>query len=60
MAEVDLREEIIRLGPWHLDVDVTPEIRTSVSLEAPAGAHDDSFGLVPFQSPEAGFKYKLR
>ena len=60
MAEVDLREEIIRLGPWHLDVDVTPEIRTSVSLEAPDGAHDDSFGQVPFQSPEAGFKHKLR
>jgi tRNA (mo5U34)-methyltransferase len=26
-----LREEIIRLGPWHHDIDVTPEVSTRVS-----------------------------
>ena len=57
---VDLREEIIRLGPWHLDVRVTPEISTSVSLEAPDGIYEESFGLVPFQSPERGYKDRLR
>jgi tRNA (mo5U34)-methyltransferase len=30
-----LKEEIIRLGPWHLDVQVTPELSTSAFLEAP-------------------------
>jgi tRNA (mo5U34)-methyltransferase len=34
-----LKEEIIRLGPWHLDVQVTPELSTRVSLEAPEGYH---------------------
>jgi tRNA (mo5U34)-methyltransferase len=29
-----LRDEIIRLGPWHLDVQVTPELSTRVWLEA--------------------------
>ena len=61
MPDVDLREEIIRLGPWHLDVEVTPEVSTSVSLEAPEGSYDDSFGPVSFQpSGEKGFKHKLR
>lgn len=60
MAEVDLREEIIRLGPWHLDVQVTPELSTSVSLDAPDEAHDESFGQVPFQAAEGNFKDRLR
>ncbi len=36
-----LREEIIELGPWHLDVEVTPEISTRVSLTAPPGTYPD-------------------
>ena len=38
----ELREEIIRLGPWHHDVQVTPEISTSVFLEAPEGTYSSS------------------
>lgn len=38
----ELREEIIRLGPWHLDVQVTPEISTRVSLETPEGTYPSS------------------
>ncbi len=34
-----LKEEIIRLGPWHHDVQVTPEVSTSVFLEAPEGTY---------------------
>ena len=61
MPDVDLRKEIIRLGPWHLDVQVTPEISTAVSLEAPDNAYDESFGPVSFQtSGEQSWKYKLR
>jgi tRNA (mo5U34)-methyltransferase len=60
VGDLDLREEIIRLGPWHLDVQVTPEISTRVSLEAPGDSYDESFGTVPFQSGEEGFKHKLR
>jgi hypothetical protein len=56
----DLRDEIIRLGPWHFDVRVTPEISTSVSLEAPEGMYEEGFGVVPFQSYEQAFKNRLR
>lgn len=38
----ELKEEIIRLGPWHHDVQVTPEISTNVFLEAPEGTYNDS------------------
>jgi 2-polyprenyl-3-methyl-5-hydroxy-6-metoxy-1,4-benzoquinol methylase len=31
----DLREQIIRLGPWSLDVQVTPDLSTRVFQEAP-------------------------
>jgi tRNA (mo5U34)-methyltransferase len=34
MTDAALREEILRLAPWHLNVEVTPETSTSVSLEA--------------------------
>ena len=37
-----LREEIIRLGPWHMDIQVTSEISTRVSLDAPAGTYAES------------------
>jgi tRNA (mo5U34)-methyltransferase len=32
-SAAELREEIIRLGPWHIDIAVTPEVTTEVSLE---------------------------
>ena len=32
-AAVNLKRQIIDLGPWHHDVQVTPEISTAVSLE---------------------------
>jgi len=56
----DLRDEIIRLGPWHFDVQVTPEISTSVSLEAPEGLYEEGYGPVSFQSIERGIKSRLR
>jgi tRNA (mo5U34)-methyltransferase len=60
-TDVDLREEIIRLGPWHLNVQVTPELGTSVSLERPPSSYDDSLGRVSFQrTGERAFKQRLR
>lgn len=43
-----LREEIIRLGPWHYDIEVTPEVSTRVFLEAPESLYPSSFGPVSF------------
>ncbi len=44
----NLKEQIINLGPWHLDVQVTPEISTSVFLEADPGRYPKSEGTVNF------------
>ncbi len=35
----ELKEELIRLGPWHLDVQVTPELSSNAFLEAPDGTY---------------------
>ncbi len=39
MDEAALREEIIRLGPWHFDIKVAEGLTTRVSLEAPPGTY---------------------
>jgi SAM-dependent methyltransferase len=52
-----LEDEIIRLGPWHFDIDVTPQIRTSVSAGM---AYPESFGQVPMGDRRAGFRGLLR
>jgi hypothetical protein len=33
----ELKEEIIRLGPWHQEVQITPEASTAAFFEAPEG-----------------------
>jgi SAM-dependent methyltransferase len=55
-----LYEEIVRLGPWHLEVQVTPEVSTRVSLEVPAGTYSESYGSIPFTSPRAFFHGLLK
>ncbi len=53
----DLRAEIVRLGPWHLDVDVTPELSTAAFLDAPADTYDaEALGAVSFISPREYFR----
>jgi len=45
-----LREAIVRLGPWHHDIEVTPEVSTRVSLEEQPEAYPEAFGPVSFLS----------
>ena len=54
-----LREEVIRLGPWALDVEVTPELRTRVALDSPPGTYPDAFGEVGFYDPTEAFKRSM-
>lgn len=59
-AEPDLRAEVIRLGPWHLDVEITPELSTRAFLDAPEGTYDHSvFGPVTFRSAREGFVSRM-
>ena len=46
-----LREEIVRLGPWHLRVEVTPEVSTGVWLEVPPETQPESHGRIEFGNP---------
>jgi tRNA (mo5U34)-methyltransferase len=55
----ELREEVIRLGPWHMDVEITPEVSTSAFLEAPPGTYPDSLGEVTFHDPHDGFLRRI-
>jgi tRNA (mo5U34)-methyltransferase len=63
MAELtaeQLREEVIRLGPWHMDVEITSEVSTSAYLEAPPDTYPEEFGPIAFHSPRDGFLRRLR
>ncbi len=53
-----LREQVIALGPWHLAVDVTPEVSTRAWVEA-AEAYLEEWGPVSFVDP-APFRSLLR
>ena len=48
----ELKEEIIRLGPWHLEVQVTPELSSSAFLEAPEETYEVPAGFT-FFNPRA-------
>ena len=55
----ELREEVIRLGPWHIDIEITPEISTRAFLDAPPGSYPEEFGRVNFHDPRQGFMRRL-
>lgn len=59
-GDAGLREEIIRLGPWHFDIEVADGLSTRVSLEAPPGTYPESFGPVGLQDNRAHFQDRLR
>jgi tRNA (mo5U34)-methyltransferase len=44
-----LKEDVIRLGPWHHEVEVTEELSTSAFLEAPPDTYPGDLSGVKFQ-----------
>ncbi|MGH2978416.1 MAG: class I SAM-dependent methyltransferase [Solirubrobacterales bacterium] len=58
--KASLRDEIIRLGPWHFDIEVADGLTTRVSLEAPPGTYPESFGPVGIQDNRGQFRHRLR
>jgi tRNA (mo5U34)-methyltransferase len=60
MDATRLREEIIRLGPWHFDIKVAEGLTTRVSLEAPPGTYPESFGPVGFQDVRTEHRIHLK
>jgi hypothetical protein len=59
LSAAELREEVIRLGPWHIDVEITPEVSTAVALDAPPGTYPDSFGRMTFSRRYEGIMRRL-
>jgi len=51
------RDEILRLAPWHIDVEVEPGLRTGLSLGAPGDA--EARGGMSLIDPRAGFHHLL-
>jgi tRNA (mo5U34)-methyltransferase len=59
-TETDLKEEIIRLGPWHLEVEVAQGLTTRVWLDAPPDSYPKSLGRTNFQNPRRSFTDLVR
>jgi tRNA (mo5U34)-methyltransferase len=55
----ELRDEVIRLGPWHIDIDVTAEVSTRAFLDAPPGTYCEELGEISFYRPREGFLRRL-
>ena len=55
MDETRLKDEIVKLGPWHLDVEVAPGLTTRAWVDA-GGAELVESGDSHFESPGDGFK----
>lgn len=58
----DLKQKIIELGPWHIDVEVTPELSTSVFRDAPEEAYQGVKDLnrVSFISPKKNWVQMMK
>ena len=50
---------MIRLGPWHIDVEITPEISTAVSLDAPPGTYSGDDAKIGFSQRYEGIMERL-
>ena len=59
LTVAELRDEVIRLGPWHLDVEITPEISTAAFLEGDPDRYTDDEAGITFHSPREGFLRRL-
>jgi hypothetical protein len=51
---------VIRLGPWHIDVEITPEVSTAASLDAPPGSYSESAGKISFSNRYQGIMERLQ
>ncbi len=60
MTADELAAEVIRLGPWHIEVEITPEVSTAVALDAPPGTYPNDFGKVSFTRRYDGIMARLR
>jgi tRNA (mo5U34)-methyltransferase len=56
----ELRDQIVSLGPWAYDLQITPELSTRVSLETPPDNYPPEIGHVNFSDPSGPFLGMMR
>jgi tRNA (mo5U34)-methyltransferase len=54
-----LKDEIVKLGPWHLDIEVVPGLTTRAWFEEAGHVTDPEHGNTHFQNPAPRFKEML-
>jgi tRNA (mo5U34)-methyltransferase len=59
LTVAELRDEVIRLGPWHMDVEITPEISTAAFLEGAPDRYTGDAAGITFHNPREGFLRRL-
>jgi tRNA (mo5U34)-methyltransferase len=59
LTEAELRAEVIRLRPWHIDIEITPEVSTAAFLEAPSEPSTEDAAGIAFHNPREGFLRRL-
>jgi SAM-dependent methyltransferase len=59
MTSAELRDEVVRLGPWHIDIEVTPEVSTAAFLDAPPDTYSEEASQISFHNPRDGFLRRL-
>jgi tRNA (mo5U34)-methyltransferase len=57
LSTSEVKQKIIELGPWHINVEVTPEVSTSIYTEAPGGTYigKKAINRVPFLNTKDGW-----
>ena len=57
-----IKQKIMELGPWHIDVKVTPDLSTAAFLEAPADSYtgDKAINRVSFIQPRDAWVKMMR
>jgi tRNA (mo5U34)-methyltransferase len=59
LTVAELRDGVIRLAPWHIDIEITPEISTAAFLEGAREAYTGDSGGISFHDPREGFLRRL-
>jgi tRNA (mo5U34)-methyltransferase len=54
-----LKEQIVKLGPWHLDIEVVPGLTTRAWYEEAGDVQDPHLGSTHFQNPQPAFRSML-
>jgi len=60
MTDDELRERIIDLGPWSIDIQVTPALSTAAYLDAPPGTYPEELGRPHLSAPHEGWSNQMR